>query len=417
MKFGKLSIVFLVFMASCISNKEKNEKKQDENNIMNFSHFNYLYKEIKLPNGNEAAIIHIYSNYPDYNYDIEPKEGFTCVDDVARAIVLLSEEKTQVAKIVKMTEFLLYMQNENGWFNNFIWKDLSINTTYKTSVAEPSWWSWRAFWALEKALPILQENNIELAKKVEMAIQKLSAKTKEYLSTLHHFEKKIAGIPVATQLPKESAADQASILTIALTLHYQRTHDDSIKKCLRQLADGMLQMQIKTGKAKGAFLSWNNLWHAYGNTQSYALLRTGKLLNEQKYINAALDEINNFYPFLLQGSFAEYMTFENINNEIVISNEKSYPQIAYGVRPIVFACLEAFQQTGDKKYTMLAKQWMDWFHGKNSMQTVLYNKDTGRCYDGIASEVKINKNSGAESTIEALLSIQKYQSIIKNYEL
>ncbi len=37
-----------------------------------------------------AGIVHIYSEYPDYSYNIEPKEGFACVDDVARAVVLLA---------------------------------------------------------------------------------------------------------------------------------------------------------------------------------------------------------------------------------------------------------------------------------------------------------------------------------------
>ena len=48
-------------------------------------HFNHLYKEINF-NEKKVGIVHIYSEYPDYDFEIEPKEGFTCVDDVARAI-------------------------------------------------------------------------------------------------------------------------------------------------------------------------------------------------------------------------------------------------------------------------------------------------------------------------------------------
>ena len=36
----------------------------------------------------------------------------------------------------------------------------------------------------------------------------------------------------------------------------------------------------------------------------------------------------------------------------------------------------------------------------------MYDPATGRCYDGINSPVDINRNSGAESTIEALLALQ-----------
>ena len=35
----------------------------------------------------------------------------------------------------------------------------------------------------------------------------------------------------------------------------------------------------------------------------------------------------------------------------------------------------------------------------------MYFPQTGICYDGINSKDEINKNSGAESTIEALLSL------------
>jgi hypothetical protein len=36
----------------------------------------------------------------------------------------------------------------------------------------------------------------------------------------------------------------------------------------------------------------------------------------------------------------------------------------------------------------------------------MYNPQTGRCFDGINDKTTINKNSGAESTIEALLTLE-----------
>ena len=46
----------------------------------------------------------------------------------------------------------------------------------------------------------------------------------------------------------------------------------------------------------------------------------------------------------------------------------------------------------------------------------MYNPADGICYDGINSGNEINLNSGAESTIEALLSMQmlEYYRITKN---
>jgi hypothetical protein len=39
----------------------------------------------------------------------------------------------------------------------------------------------------------------------------------------------------------------------------------------------------------------------------------------------------------------------------------------------------------------------------------MYSKETGRCFDGLSSSTKVNENSGAESTIEALLAIEKIE--------
>ena len=173
-------------------------------------------------------------------------------------------------------------------------------------------------------------------------------------------------------------------------------------------------MQIKNGKAKGAFLSWENRWHAYGNLQSYALLKAGKLLDNDRYIKAALFEIDNFYTYLSKGNFVSDLEFNMANNEITIIKSQKYAQIAYGIRPIIYACTEAFKQTGKLKYKTMAIEWLNWFNGKNIASAKMYNKTNGRCFDGIISRSEINKNSGAESTIEALLSIIEIKSIIQN---
>jgi len=124
---------------------------------ISLTHFNHLFAPITVGN-RQMAVVNIYSEYPDYAFAIEPAEGFACVDDVARAIVMLSDyvERQPSDEVLNqirlLVEFVLHMQNDNGYFNNFIWADLSINTQYKTSVAEMNWWSFRALWSLERAL-------------------------------------------------------------------------------------------------------------------------------------------------------------------------------------------------------------------------------------------------------------------------
>jgi hypothetical protein len=51
-----------------------------------------------------------------------------------------------------------------------------------------------------------------------------------------------------------------------------------------------------------------------------------------------------------------------------------------------------------------------WFFGANDAGQNMYSKETGRCFDGLSSPTGVNVNSGAESTIEALLSLERIEA-------
>jgi hypothetical protein len=73
---------------------------------------------------------------------------------------------------------------------------------------------------------------------------------------------------------------------------------------------------------------------------------------------------------------------------------------------MVYACLEANNITEEKKYVDMAQQLASWLAGNNPAAQQMYDPETGRCFDGLGSENEVNKNAGAESTIEALLILQ-----------
>ena len=77
---------------------------------------------------------------------------------------------------------------------------------------------------------------------------------------------------------------------------------------------------------------------------------------------------------------------------------------------MIYASLEAFHITGDEAYAILASKLTLWYFGNNPAKQVMYDHLSGRTFDGINSASKTNYNSGAESTIEALLSIQAMES-------
>ena len=409
--------LFLLILVSCNKSEGINSAPYLEEPI-NFNHFNHLYKEIDFQ-GKEVGIVHIYSEYPTYEYAIEPNEGFTAVDDVARAMVMLSKylelygnNEVALRKLKNLTEFVLQMQHENGYFNNFIWNDFSINTTYKTSIAELNWWSLRALWGLEFAYPFLKSDQ-EIAGRIELATQKLLLNIKRDLTVTGLNTEFINDIELPTWLPQKYASDQSSVLILGLLKNYERTADGDAKLLIDALAKGIMVMQ--KGDADnypyGAFLSWENMWHAWGNNQAYALLKAGIKFGNQEYITSALLEIDNFYPKLLISSFAEAFWIDKIGDNYTEINRNKYPQIAYGLRPMVWAASEAYQYSNDEKYLTLAKNLGLWLSGNNDANEAIYNPSTGISFDGVVGPNEVNRNSGAESTIESLLILLEMEKL------
>jgi hypothetical protein len=306
------------------------------------------------------------------------------------------------------------MQSENGFFYNFIFEDHSINKSHKNSIDEPNWWSWRAMWALSEGYKIIKEVNSELTKQILSGLVKSVEATKKSFPEEKTI-RKVNGIEFPAWLPAETASDQAAVLVLALLNYFEDTKDTSIIDYINNLCDGILIMQ-KGNSSKipfYSFLSWQNTWHAYGNNQSYALLKASEILQRDDLQAAALNEINVFYEYLLDENFLSSFTIEKDDDSLKFSMKNNFPQIAYNFRPMIFACLEAFALTRDSVYALKAVEISEWFFGQNASGKQMYDLSNGRCFDGINSEDDVNLNSGAESTIEALLSMQ----VLEQFEI
>src|SRR4029077_7781782 len=138
---------------------------------------------------------------------------------------------------------------------------------------------------------------------------------------------------------------------------YSQTNNDSvITSYIIRLADGIALMQQgdATHFPYNAFLSWENTWHAYGNLQSYALMIAGDFLKNNQYKVLAMEEVDNFYPWLLQNGYKSSFTISDSAGDYQILSESSYDQIAYGIELMVFAAAVASKATGQAKYADIA---------------------------------------------------------------
>lgn len=390
-----------------------------DTSLVNTLHLEHLYTPVQFSTGTSAAGIYIYSEAPDYHLVDAAGEGFSCIDDVSRAAQFYLRNKkitTDTAiqrSAFNLLRFIIEMQAPNGYFYNFLLPGNLINKGGITSAASPNWWSWRALQALTEAAPLVKNIDGALSTKVDAAISKIITTIKSEQVILPQTTKTVEGIVVPEWLPAGSGTDQAATLILALISYCSTTNDVALTAYIRKLADGITLMQQgdATTYPFGCFLSWENTWHAYGNLQAYALLKAGIFLNDSQYTTKAMAEVDHFYPWLLQNGFKSSFSISKSGITFQTLTEKNYEQIAYGVEPIVFAAAEAFKETGQDKYADLAGHFAAWLLGANEAGAMMYSPATGRCYDAISSAGNINQNSGAESTIEALLTLQKVEDI------
>ncbi|MGD8507070.1 MAG: hypothetical protein PVF15_10465 [Candidatus Bathyarchaeota archaeon] len=79
---------------------------------------------------------------------------------------------------------------------------------------------------------------------------------------------------------------------------------------------------------------------------------------------------------------------------------------------MVEAALTGFRATKEKRYQKIAHTAYDWFSGKNSKNVMVWDPNTGACYDGITPQ-GLNLNQGAEATISYLLASLELETLVE----
>ena len=388
---------------------------QDSPMLVNTEHLDHLFEKAIDANGDTVGIIHIYSEAPDYQWIGDSDEGIACVDDAARAAIFYLRNYHYTGldasreKAKSLLGFLLAMQASNGYFYNFIFADHTINRDGITSRAEPNWWSWRALWAIGEALTVLDRNEALFDRLITSRKELKEAILRDFPVSEDLKKGNISGVEVPLWMPDGSAVDQTALMVLGLSPILEDEETPQLERLVRSLLEGMTLMQISNQQKfpHGAFFSWQNTWHAYGNSQAYTLLHVAGKFNDLDLRKHALEEIDVFYPEWLRRNGPSHFTIEIRDGELQVIDLSIFPQIAYNLRPIIWSCLEAARITGEIRYLEMAQEVGDWFSGDNIAEAVMYDIDSGRGYDGINSEDVVNWNAGAESTIEALLALQE----------
>ncbi|MGA2623324.1 MAG: hypothetical protein ABSF91_05670 [Bacteroidota bacterium] len=384
-------------------------RAQEKGSLVNFKHLERLTEKIEFL-GDSVGIVHIYSNYPAYEWADANKEGVACVDDAARAAVVylrhfeLMNDERSLERAKSLLGFVMKMETDDGMFYNFILKDHSINASGRTSCASFGWWAARGVWCMSLGYRILKDRDRQFALLLKDHIE-MSFPHIDSLLLKYNEVKVSKGYRVPRWLLYESGADATSELLLGLIEYYNATHSLKVKGLIEKLAEGLMVMQDGDMRTFPYALhrSWQTMWHMWGNGQTQALAAAGKILKSKKMIQSAEREAEGFYSRLLIEGLAKEMDVSSSGKT------QRYEQIAYAVRPMAVGLIRLFEATHDTRYLKMAGLAASWFFGNNSLHQEMYDSTTGRCFDGLVDSMSVNKNCGAESAVEALYTLTELE--------
>jgi multiple sugar transport system substrate-binding protein len=285
--------------------------------------------------------------------------------------------------------FVVSMEQGDGEYVNFVDAHGRLNLAAESSRKSMSFWAARSLWALGEAVRVLGPRDSARLTVMRPALDRTIARAAREIDAGHL----IAGSSTATAeallglLALEQAEPSNAVATLAT-----RTAE-----LLVPLARGNAEIPPWGARVEQASADW----HAWGARSTQALATAAVVLNRPDFAVAAKTEADGLWSrFLLAGQVASLVSPDG--------TVKWFPQIAYGLGSIVEGYLALAEATGDSRYAIYAGVAASWFGGANASGVPMYDAKTGRTFDGIdgPSPVKLNRNAGAESTIESLLAMQ-----------
>ncbi len=344
-------------------------------------------------------------------------QGAYNADDVARAAVVylrhwrLTGSQSSRTSAYELLRSLTYLQTTEGpnAGNVVLWMqpDGTLNPSAEPvelpdpSDSGPSYWLARTIWALGEGYAAFQQDDPEFAGFLEQRLAlSIDALNRQVLVRYGQWELS-DGMRVPAWLIT-NGADASAEAALGLAARVQAQPSDAASsKALRQLADGIAAMSA--GDAQhwpyGAILPWTesrSMWHAWGSQMPAALARASQALDDPTLATAAVKDAAVFTPTLLTAGGPDNGWFPTPTDRV---------QIAYGADSRVQSLLAVADATGSRAFGDLAAIQAAWFFGANRSGAQMYDPATGVGYDGLQPDGVVNANSGAESTIHALLTM------------
>ncbi len=168
---------------------------------------------------------------------------------------------------------------------------------------------------------------------------------------------------------------------------------------IKTLADRLVEMYDAEASEDW---EWFESFLTYANAKlPEALFLAYDLIGDEKYLKVGESTLG----FLSDTVFIEDEVYPIGQNGWYNRNGKRalFDQQPLDVSYIIQAFLTAYETTQDEDYYDKAVKAFNWFLGKNHLNQMIYNENTGGCYDGLGRH-SVNLNQGAESTVSYLMA-------------
>jgi len=289
--------------------------------------------------------------------------------------------------------FITAMEQGDGEFVNFIDSVGRLNRNAPSSRKSMSYWAARSIWALGEAVRVLGPRDSTALSSMRPPLDRALARMAREIDT----GRLLGGSTTATAeallglVALQNAEPSAALVSLG-----QRTAD-----LLAARSTGTMW-----SAPWGAHLDGPGAdWHAWGARTPEALAMAQNAFGRLAYGASARKEADGMWGrFLLAGRIPSMVAPDGAATW--------YPQIAYGIGSIVDGYLALADISTDPRYAVFAGLAAGWFVGANPARLSMYDEKTGRSFDGIdgPTPLLVNRNAGAESTIEALLALQRVTS-------
>jgi hypothetical protein len=315
--------------------------------------------------GPRALAVAVYSDAAGEHAEARESgvEGVACVDDAARACVLLCRLWAATGNNALrhwaegLFEFVLWMHAGDGRWVNFVYDwEGNKNTQGPTSEPGINFWQARATCALAETNVLFDDGRARaiLASALSAAA---SGSPPSDVRAIHA----LGVLALLVRSPDPWLASRLSDWC------------DEIAGCQR---DGML---MNSPDERGRP-------HFWGHVQEAVLADASVVLGKKALRALAVNSATAVFADSIESGF-------------------DLPHIhGYDVQSAVFVMDRLGAVTGQRPYAELAQKAREWFDGRNAAGLVVFDRMTGRVSDGI-DDRHLNDRSGAEASISAGLAL------------